>query len=136
MIIGAIEQEGNVEYAGNGECRDGVAKLDVDSGTFVQLPPGAKLNNATPEHATAAFNPFIERSLRLIASGLGVAYHELGNDLAGVNYSSGRLGILEVRDYFMELQNLMIDALCRPVYEDWYRAAWHGHPWRRSQRDQ
>ena len=65
----------------------------------------------------------MERSLRLIASGMGVAYHELGNDLAGVNYSSGRLGVLEERDYFMELQNLMVDAICRPVYEDWIKAA-------------
>ena len=77
----------------------------------------------SPEHPTAAFNPFVERSLRLIASGMGVAYHELGNDLAGVNYSSGRLGVLEERDYFMELQNLMVDAICRPVYEDWIKAA-------------
>ena len=28
-----------------------------------------------------------------------------GNDLAGVNFSSGRLGIPESRDYWMELQN-------------------------------
>ncbi len=124
MILGAIEQDGNNPYAGEGNAQDGATRLDIGNGTIVQLPPGSKLNNATPEHPTGAFNPFIERSLRLIASGMGVAYHELGNDLAGVNYSSGRLGVLEERDYFMELQNLMIDSICRPVYEDWFKAAW------------
>lgn len=123
MMVGAIEQDAPEEFAGDGDMQDGATKLDVENGMFIQLPRGAKLNSVTPEHPTSAFNPFVERSLRLIASGMGVAYHELGNDLAGVNYSSGRLGVLEERDYFMELQNLMIDALCRPVYEDWIKFA-------------
>jgi lambda family phage portal protein len=124
MMVGAIEsQEGSQGYAGDGETQDGATRLDVENGMLIQLPRGSTLKNVSPEHPTAAFNPFVERSLRLVASGLGVAYHELGNDLAGVNYSSGRLGVLEERDYFMELQNLMIDAICRPVYEDWLRAS-------------
>lgn len=125
MIIGAIEQGAQGEYdgPGAGQTRDGSTKLDVANGTFVQLAPGQTLKNATPEHPTGAFNPFIERSLRLIASGLGVAYHELGNDLAGVNYSSGRLGVLEERDYFMELQNSLMTSFCCPVYEDWVKSA-------------
>ena len=123
MMVGAIEQDGSEGYAGDGETQEGATRLDVENGMLIQLPRGARLNNVSPEHPTSAFNPFVERSLRLIASGMGVAYHELGNDLAGVNYSSGRLGVLEERDYFMELQNLMIDALCRPVYEDWVKSA-------------
>jgi lambda family phage portal protein len=123
MMVGAIEQDGAEGYAGDGETQEGATRLDVENGMLIQLPRGARLNNVSPEHPTAAFNPFVERSLRLIASGMGVAYHELGNDLAGVNYSSGRLGVLEERDYFMELQNLMVEAICRPVYEDWIKAA-------------
>jgi lambda family phage portal protein len=124
QIFGAIEQAGSESYAGDGEdAEEGATRLDVENGMLIQLPPGSTLKNTSPEHPTTAFNPFVERSLRLIASGMGVAYHELGNDLAGVNYSSGRLGVLEERDYFMELQNLMIDALNRPVYEDWIKSA-------------
>ena len=123
QIFGAIEQQSDDAYEGDGENTDGTARLDLENGTLAVLAPGQSLKNATPEHPTAAFSPFVERSLRLIASGLGVAYHELGNDLAGVNYSSGRLGVLEERDYYMELQRLVVEALVQPVYEDWVKPA-------------
>ena len=123
QIFGAIEQQTDDSYEGDGENTDGTARLDLENGTLAVLAPGQSLKNATPEHPTAAFSPFVERSLRLISSGLGVAYHELGNDLAGVNYSSGRLGVLEERDYYMELQRLVVEALVQPIYEDWVRPA-------------
>ena len=124
QMFGTIEQKEDDEgYEGDGQNEDGTTQLELSNGTLTVLPPGQTLNNATPEHPTAAFSPFVERSLRLIASGLGVAYHELGNDLAGVNFSSGRLGVLEERDYWKELQTSLISTICRPVYEDWVRSA-------------
>lgn len=122
-IIAAIEQDNQIEYAGDGEARDGSTKVDIGYGTALQLGPGQKLNNASPEHPSTAFSPFVERSLRLIASGLGVAYFELGNDHAGINFSSGRLGIIEQRDFYMELQQVLVDTLVRPCYEDWTKSA-------------
>ena len=123
-MFGTVEQDKTDDgYKGDGENEDGTAKLELGNGEIVVLGPGQKYNDATPSHPAMAFSPFVERSLRLIASGLGVAYHELGNDLAGVNFSSGRLGILEERDYWMELQNFCVDTFCRPVYEDWIRSA-------------
>ncbi len=111
------------EFEGDGELSDGSAKIELANGTIPILGPGQKLNNQTPQHPTAAFNPFVERSLRLISSGLGVPYHELGNDLAGVNFSSGRLGVQESRDYWMELQRMMIESIVQPVYEDWLKSS-------------
>jgi lambda family phage portal protein len=125
-IIAAIEQSNEGTYngvPGDGETRDGSTKVDIGYGTALQLGPGQKLNNASPEHPTAAFSPFVERSLRLISSGLGVAYFELGNDHSGINFSSGRLGIIEQRDFYMELQQVLVDSFVRPVYEDWVKYA-------------
>ncbi len=123
-IFASIEQDrSDGEYEGDGENPDGSTRLEIDNGSIAVLGPGQKLNNQTPQHPTAAFSPFVERSLRLISSGLGVAYHELGNDLAGVNFSSGRLGVLEARDYYMELQEMLIEGFVQPVYEDWVKAA-------------
>ena len=90
MMVGAIEQDGAEGYAGDGETQEGATRLDVENGMLIQLPRGARLNNVSP-----SIQP--RHSIRLWSvrsahpSGMGVAYHELGNDLAGVNYSSGRL---------------------------------------------
>jgi len=122
-LLATIEQkEGTSEYAGDGENLDGSAKIKLENGTMPILPQGLTLNNQTPEHPTAAFNPFVERSLRLIASGLGAPYHELGNDLASVNFSSGRLGRQEAIDYWMTLQQKLIQDIVDPVVHDVIRA--------------
>lgn len=122
-LLATLEQkDAPGEYNGDGENFDGSAKLKLENGTLPILPKGYTLNNQTPEHPTAAFNPFVERSLRLIASGLGVAYHELGNDLASVNFSSGRLGRQEAIDYWMTLQRKMIQDVVDPVVHDVVRA--------------
>lgn len=123
-LMATIETEdADGDFEGDGELPDGSAKIEVDNGTIPILGPGQKLNNQTPQHPTAAFNPFVGRSLRLIASGLGVPYHELGNDLEGVNFSSGRLGVQESRDYWMELQRMLIESVVQPVFEDWLKAS-------------
>ncbi|MBK7121299.1 MAG: phage portal protein [Comamonadaceae bacterium] len=57
--------------------------------------------------------------LRSIASGMGVTYHGLANDLEGVNFSSIRSGTLEERDAWMVLQDWFAEAFLRPVFGEW-----------------
>jgi hypothetical protein len=54
---------------------------------------------------------------------MDVAYHSLGNDLEGVNFSSIRAGTLEERDLWMQKQSWFIDAFLEPVYTEWLRSA-------------
>lgn len=67
---------------------------------------------------------FVKSHLQGIASGLGISYHTLANDLEGVNYSSIRAGVLEDREIFKGLQNWFIRSFVQPVYERWLLNAW------------
>lgn len=93
--------------------------MDVEPGIVLQLPPGYKLNSWNPKYPDAAMGPFIKACLRGIASGLDVAYHNLANDLEGVNYSSARIGELDERDAWMVLQSFITEHWHQPFYEDW-----------------
>ena len=54
-----------------------------------------------------------------ISSGWGVDYHSIGNDLAGVNYSSARVGMLETRELYKTLQVWLTNQLVRPIFRRW-----------------
>jgi lambda family phage portal protein len=123
-MVMSIEDNGtegaadNIE--GDGLNADGSKALDIGNGTAIDLTgTGATLQNHTPTHPNSAFDPFVRQSGRLISSGMLVAYHKLFNDLAGVNYSSGRLGELEERDFWMEMQTSFIDNVLEPIFNTW-----------------
>ena len=129
-IVMSIESDPNAaaeEYQGDGLNADGSKAVDIGYGKAVEMPTGQHMKNNTPTH-DPQFEPFIKNSNRQIASGMSVAYHKLANDLAGINYSSGRLGELEERDFWMEMQAHLIDDFIDPVYETWLGAGlmWGG----------
>jgi lambda family phage portal protein len=123
MSIESAADDGDDGLSGDGTNADGTKAVDIGTGMALELGAGQKLEDHTPSHPTNAFEPFIKQSGRVIASGMNVAYHKLCNDLAGVNYSSGRLGELEERDYWMEIQTSMIDNVKEPIYERWLSSA-------------
>lgn len=86
---------------------------------YAALPQDAELQNWDPKYPEQSFGDFVKAQLRGIASGLGVAYHVIGNDLEGVNFSSARAGILEEREVWKSLQSWMIDRLCSRAYSEW-----------------
>jgi lambda family phage portal protein len=128
QLVMSIEDKGTDgaadEIEGDGINADGTKAIDIGVGSAIDLSgTGATLANHTPTHPNSAFDPFVKQSGRLIASGMNVAYHKLFNDLAGVNYSSGRLGELEERDFWMEMQTALIDNVLEPIYDAWLGAA-------------
>ena len=92
---------------------------DADPGSFQTLPKGVSFQDWNPDYPHANYQAFMKTRLRSIASGLGVTYHGLANDLEGVNFSSIRSGTLEERDAWMVLQNWFIEAFLRPVFREW-----------------
>ena len=91
----------------------------VEAGVIDTLPVGTTFQSFDPTYPEANYGPFVKSFLQAAASGLGVSYATLANDLEGVNYSSIRAGVLEERDNWMLLQNWFADVFLTPVYEAW-----------------
>lgn len=104
-----------------GKDGSGNPQINNEPGSFQFLPPGYEIGGWNPKYPDAAIEPFIKACLRGVAAGVGVAYHNLANDLEGVNYSSARIGELDERDSWMSLQNFVAEHLHQPLYEDWLR---------------
>ena len=74
-----------------------------------------------PKFPTDQYETFTKRQLMGIASGMGVSYNTLCNDLEGVNYSSIRAGLLDEREFYKEVQGWLTDYLLKPIFAEWLR---------------
>jgi lambda family phage portal protein len=115
--------DGDAAPLADGTAPDGEFMQDAEAGAFSVLPPGYKFESWNPDYPHQGYKDFVQARLRSIASGLGIAYHTLANDLSNVNYSSSRTGTLEERDNWIVLQNWFADAFLRPVFNDWLESA-------------
>jgi len=106
-----------------GDPSTGNITMDAAPGTFDFGPDGYELQTWDANHPNTAYGAFVKAKLREIASGLGMSYNALANDLEGVNYSSMRSGLLIERDVYRCLQDWWIGAFLRPVYEAWIEVA-------------
>jgi lambda family phage portal protein len=107
-------------FTGDGEAQVGNDRnMNVEAGSFVQLPNGVDFKAFDPNHPTSQFESFIKSVLRQIASGLNIPYNELANDLEGVSYSSLRQSVLEAREYYKFMQKFMSEHLLEPIYLRW-----------------
>lgn len=102
----------------------GDAPIEVSvAGTFDTLPEGYDLRPYDSKYPNEVYGAYVKANLRRVASGIGVAYNGLANDLEGVNFSSIRAGMLEERESWMEIQDWMIDCFLTPVFLDWLQMA-------------
>lgn len=102
---------------------DGALTMDADPGVFQSLPEGVQFQPFNPDYPTAMYADFVKANLRGIASGLGVAYHALANDLEGVSFSSIRSGTLEERDAWMLIQEWFAGSFLERIFSEWIAAA-------------
>jgi len=93
---------------------------ELAPGAVVDLPTGAKPHFTEPP-TVDGYDEFMRRGLAAVAVGLGITYESLSGDLKGVNFSSGRMGRMEMdRLVRMWQRNLMIGQFCRGM-ERWFR---------------
>ncbi len=109
--------------ATEGTNTDGSLIMGAEPGVFKELPAGVGLDTFDPNAPHEQYGDFVKATLRGIASGLGVNYNSLSNDLEGVNFSSIRAGVLEDREAWKCLQKWMTDVFVRPVFEDFVMMA-------------
>jgi lambda family phage portal protein len=92
-------------------------------GIYDTLPAGTTFSQHESKYPNEVFAPFVKSILQRTASGWGIAYHTLGNDLEGVSYSSIRSGTQVERDRWMADQEWFIDTLLEPVFAAWLQMA-------------
>jgi lambda family phage portal protein len=97
--------------------------MEVEPGSMHQLPAGVDFKSFEPNYPASEFESFHKSVLKGIASGMGVSYTSLSNDLEATSYSSIRQGALEERDNYRNLQSFMVEHFVRPIYEAWLSSA-------------
>lgn len=110
--------------AGTSTAPDGVAMVNAQPGTLLQLLGGEKLTWNKPPDPSAIYQEFVRVQYRAIAAGLGVTYEMGTGDLTGVTYLSGRLGRLEFIRRMEPFQfGVMVHQFIRPVLRAWVKQA-------------
>ena len=98
--------------------------LETEPGSFEGLPWGVDFKPYDPTHPTGNFGQFRKDMLRAWCAGLpGANYNIVGNDLSDVNYSSGRLGMLDERELWKLIQKFDIDVAEIPTFREWLNMA-------------
>jgi lambda family phage portal protein len=94
--------------------------LEAEPGSFQGLPWGIDFKEWNPQHPNQNFAAFRKEMLRAWCAGMpGANYNIIANDLEGVNYSSGRLGMLDERELWKLIQKFDIEVAERPIFENW-----------------
>jgi len=84
----------------------------LEAGTILQIGEDEGMEFTEPP-SVEGYEPFMRITDRTIAAGMGITYEALTGDYSNVNYTSGRMGRMDVdpnvRDW---QQNLMIAQVC------------------------
>lgn len=112
---------GEEQTIADNQSLNGSLSFDAEPGTFRQLPNGVKLEQFKADYPNTSFQPFVKTLLRQIASGLGISYTSLANDIESVNYSSIRQDALTDREMYRVLTNALVAQFVRPVYDAWLK---------------
>lgn len=92
----------------------------VEPGIIEILPPGKDISLAQPP-IVQGYGEYSSNVLHAIAAGLGVTYEALTGDMSQVNFSSARMGFLEMNRNIEEWrEDIMLAQFLNPTF-DWFR---------------
>lgn len=113
----AFVQDANPQDAIASE--DGTLIERVEPGIIEHLPPGKTITFGNPP-TTQNYDSYGRRILMGVARGLGISYEALTGDLSNVNFSSARMGWIEMQRNVEDWQyNMLVPQLCDSVW-DWF----------------
>lgn len=92
-------------------------------GQYDTVPQGYDFKPYESQWPHTNHGEFLKECIRGFATGVGMSYVSVGNNLEAVNYSSARVGIVDEREGMKEIQADAIDDLERPVFAEWLRYA-------------
>lgn len=117
-IIGAGEQGiNNLEsYMTLISDYHNAANIRMNGVKIPHLMPGETLNLKTSSNADNGFAELEAAIIRYIAAGLGTSYEQLSRDYSKVNYSSGRLSMMENWRHFMGKRKVIAARYASMIY--------------------
>ena len=92
-------------------------------GKFAYLAPGQSITIPDMDSPSGEYEPFLRAQLRALGAGVGCSYEVLSNDYSQSNYSSSRLALLQDRDNWRSIQQMMKDQFYQPIYDAWLEMA-------------
>ncbi len=95
----------------------------LEPAMIARLKPGESIETVNPGRPNSASEPWINLMLRGISVGTGLSYEIVARDYSKTNYSSSRASQLEDRRRFRRWQQLLINDLCQPVWDEFCKAA-------------
>ncbi|HLJ13440.1 MAG TPA: phage portal protein [Bryobacteraceae bacterium] len=96
----------------------------LEPGSMVRLQPGEIVEFSRPPEAGKTYDPFVRSVLRKIASGAGVPYEVLANDISSCTFASGRMVLLEWARSIDAIQHaFIVPQVCAPIMARWMRQA-------------
>ena len=100
------------------QTEDGRGQFDqnIEAGEDRLVPAGWKYTQPSATAPNPNFGIFKQEMLRIVASGIGAAYHNLASDFASINWSAGRLAEGEQREGWKYEQGRYIDHILRPIF--------------------
>ncbi len=102
---------------------DGLPLERVEPGMIEYLPPGKRVTFGTPP-PTDKYDEYSRRTLQGMSAGFGITYEALTNDLSNVNFSSGRMGWIEMgRQITVWQEQMMVPQFCDTVFAWFVQAA-------------
>ncbi len=87
------------------------------------LKEGEDVTGFTPQRPGGMYEPFTRTQLRAAAAGVGISYEQIARDFSQGTYSSQRQGMLEDRREFRAMQQMLVEQLCMPIWDDFVLTA-------------
>lgn len=87
--------------------------------TIQEIPAGYEFVQFDPKQPTQNHAQFYGSIMQDLAVSLDLHYFSLTGDLSAVNYSSARVGLMEERDIWRDLQDFVSENFCREIFKVW-----------------
>lgn len=90
----------------------------VSPGASVELPYGVKPETVDTRYPDDALQPFMEAVSLGMSQTFGISYATTTGDLSKANFVSSRLGQLEEREFYMSVQEFLIEKWKIPGFDE------------------
>ena len=95
---------------------------ELGPGAIINLPPGEKMEAASPGRPNVAFDGFVNAIMRQVGSALELPYEFLIKHFSA-SYSASRAALLEAGKMFRMRRKWFANDFCQPIYEEWLAEA-------------